>query len=127
MLFMIPGLVAIWVPLFMSTPRYGPHMRGGLSVSSESNSASALHPLASRAGRVAAGGGGFEEERRRVRFSRGFEGHFILPQVSVSVTNSSVSGELTSRELACRRQRIDVAAGGAQRENERCSGSSSST
>lgn len=49
-LFMIPGLVAIWVPLFMSTPRYGPHMRGGLSVSSESNSASALHPLASRAG-----------------------------------------------------------------------------
>lgn len=109
MLFMIPGLVAIWVPLFMSTPRYGPHMRGGLSVSSESSSASALHPLASRWG-----GGGFEEERRSVRPSRRFEGHFILPQVSVSVTNSSVSGELTSRELACRRRRIDVAAGGVQ-------------
>lgn len=59
-------------------------------------------------------GGDFEEERRFVRLSRRFEGHFILPQVSVSVTNSSVSGELTSRELACRRQRIDVAAGGVQ-------------
>lgn len=56
--------------------------------------------------------GGFEEERRPVRLSRRFEGHFILPQVSVSVTNSSVSGELTSQKLACRRQRIDVAAGG---------------
>lgn len=81
-------------------------------------------------GRVGRGGGrwgGFEEERRPVRLSRGFEGHFILPQVSVSVTNSSVSGELTSRELACRRQRLDVAAGGAQRESQRCSSSSSSS
>lgn len=52
--------------------------------------------------------GGFEEERHPVFLSHGFEGHFILPQVSVTVTNSSESGELTSQALACRQQHIDV-------------------
>lgn len=44
-LFMILGLVAIWVPPFMSTPRYGPHMRRGLSAALESYLPSPLHPF----------------------------------------------------------------------------------
>lgn len=52
--------------------------------------------------------GDFEEERYPVFLSHGFEGHFILPQVSVTVTNSSESGVLTSQALACRQQHIDV-------------------
>lgn len=71
--------------------------------------------------------GGFEEKKRPVSPFHGFEGHFILPQVSVSVTNSSVSGELTSQELACRQQHIDVTVGGMQWEesnnSEACSSS----
>lgn len=51
---------------------------------------------------------GFEEERYPVFPSHGFEGHFILPQVTVTVTNSSESRELTSRALACRQRHIDV-------------------
>lgn len=52
--------------------------------------------------------GGFEEARYPVFLAHGFEGHFILPQVSVTVTNSSESGVLTSQALACRQQHIDV-------------------
>lgn len=52
--------------------------------------------------------GGFEDERYPVFLSHGFEGHCILPQVPVTVTNSSESGELTSQALACRQQHIDV-------------------
>lgn len=55
-LFMILGLVAIWVPPFMSTLWYGPLMRGGLSAALESYS---LLPSASLYSSLA----GFEEEK----------------------------------------------------------------
>lgn len=52
--------------------------------------------------------GGFEEERHPVFLSHGFEGHFILPQVSVTVTNSSERGVVTSQALACRQHRLSL-------------------
>lgn len=100
-LFMILGLVAIQIPSFMSTPRYGHHMWRGLSLVLESYS-----PLLSAS--LSSSLGGFEEERYPVLLSHGFEGHFILPQVSVTVTNSSECRALTSQALACRQQHIDA-------------------
>lgn len=58
--------------------------------------------------------GGFEEEKWPVSLFHGFEGPFIPPQVSVSVTNSSESGELISQALAFRQLLIDVTIGGTQ-------------
>lgn len=71
---------------FMSTPRYGPHMWRGISAALESHFSSphciSLH-LTQR----------FWKQRSSPTPSfHGFEGHFISPQVSVSVTNSSESG-----------------------------------
>lgn len=57
MLFMIVGLVAIWVPPFMSTPRYGPHMRRGLSAALES------YPPPQPTSSLSSSLGGFEEEK----------------------------------------------------------------
>lgn len=94
---------------FMSTLRYGPHMGRGISAALES--CSPLHTVS-----LCSSLGGFEEEKQPVSFFHGFEGHFISPQVSVSVTNSSESGELISQELGFRQRHIDVTVSGIQWE-----------
>lgn len=104
-LFMIPGLVAIWVPPSCRLQGMAPICERGLSAALPTP----LHLFAPHS----------EVLKKRsgpVFLFHGFEGHFISPQVSVSVTNSSESGELISQELASRQQHIDVTVGGIQWE-----------